>query len=254
VKAYPKVNRLRRLLTVAVLGAVLVVLVVLSGATADWHYVAPNTAGTLLFASAFDGFNDDWQQYNGRLSAAIGDGTLQIDNGETGVYAFSIAKPYVANFDLSAEARAIDGPLNNGYGVIFRYRDPQNFYMFLVSSDGYYRVSRVVDGDQRLLSEWIDTPVIAQGLDTPNRLRVVGRGNRFQFYVNDQLMQVCIPNNPDGVSTYRTGLGCIDGTMQDELVDEGIVEGQVGVVALSIDEPDVVAAFDNVLVYSPDEG
>lgn len=245
---------MRRLLTIAVLSGVLVILFLLSRATADWHYVAADAPGTLLFASAFDGFNDDWQQYDGRLSAAINEGELRIDNGETDVYAFSIAKPYFANFDLTAEARAVDGPLNNGYGVIFRYRDPQNFYMFLVSSDGYYRVSRVVSGDQRILSEWIDSPIVAQGLDTPNRLRVVGQGERFQFYVNDQLAQLCIPNNPDGVSTYRTGLGCIDGTMQNELVDSGIAEGRVGVVALSLAEPDVAAAFDNVIVYSPERG
>lgn len=245
---------MRRLLTVTVLGAVLTVLFALSRAAADWHYVVDDAAGTLLYATTFDAFAEDWQQYDGRLAAAIDAGTLRIENGETDVYAFSVAQPYFANFDLYAEAQATAGPLNNGYGLIYRYRDPQNFYMFLVSSDGYYRVSRVVDGDQRLLSEWIDTPIVAQGFDTPNRLRVVGRGDRFTFYINDQQVQLCIPNNPDGVSTYRTGLGCIDGTMQDELVDAGIAEGQIGVVAFSLAEPDVIATFDNVLVYSPDRG
>lgn len=54
--------------------------------------------------------------------------------------------------------------------------------------------------------------IVNQGISTVNRLRVVARGNQFQFYINGEQVQVCIPNNPDAQSTYFMD-SCIDGQM-----------------------------------------
>ena len=41
--------------------------------------------------------------------------------------------------DLRVTVRLMDGPIDqNQYGVIFRYRDEENFYLFRITSDGYY--------------------------------------------------------------------------------------------------------------------
>jgi hypothetical protein len=241
---------MRRLLTVAVLGAVVTLLFVLGRAAEDWHYVVEGQPGALMYVATFDDFTADWQTYDGRLAASIADGGLRIENGLGDTYAFSVARPHFRDFDLRLDASAVSGPENNGYGVIFRYQDQGNFYMFLVSSDGYYSVTRVTDGDQTPLSNWIDTPLVTRGFDAPNFLRVIGQGDRFRFFVNNQAVQLCIPNDPGGISTYNAGQ-CFGGTMRDELTDVSIASGQIGVVTLSLDEADVVAQFDNLLVYQP---
>ena len=244
---------MRRLLTVAVLGAVLFVLIYVNQQVQSWHYVVSGGPGQLLYLTAFDdGAVADWQQYEGRVSAQRVDGRLQISNGVSDNVAFSIADPYFADFDLRVEAQAVSGPLDNGYGVIFRYHDPENFYLFLTSSDGYYQVARVLNGMQRELSAWVDSPQVTQGLNAPNYLRVVARGDEFAFYVNNERVSLCIPSDPEAISTYRTGLGCIGGTMEDTLVDGSLGAGQVGVVAMSLGKPDVEAAFDNLIIYSPE--
>jgi len=229
------------------------------------HYLVGGDPGTLLYAASFDGggtdgFNGDWQQYPGRLSAQIAGGQMTISVGEANGGAYSYAAPHFGDFDLRVEAQAVSGPVDNGYGVIFRLQNKDNandqddsYYLFLISSDGYYRISRVVDGDEKILSDWIDSTAIQQGLNAVNRLRVVARGDQFHFYVNDQPLQVCIPDDPNGVSTYSGG-ACVKGTMQGALIDDTIPNGQIGVSALwtaDANEQPVVAAFDTLLVYAP---
>ena len=256
---------MRRLLVLIVLGLIFAALLALSRSRASWqHYVVSGDAGSLLYAATFDGgadsgFNGEWEQYAGRLSTQIDGGQLRVSIGEAGKGAYSVATPYFGDFDLRVAAQAVDGPIDNGYGVVFRLQNKDNtsfdddsYYLFLISSDGYYRVTRVLDGSEQILSDWIDSPLIQQGLNAVNQLRVVARGDRFQFYVNDAPVQLCIPDDPDAISTYSGGT-CIGGAMVDALTDNAIPDGQIGVTAKATSSGggDVVAAFDNLLVYAP---
>jgi hypothetical protein len=219
---------------------------------ADWHYVVPAKPDTVLYAATFDAFLDDWDLYEGRLSAQVEDGALVIEVGAVDSLPFSTAAPYFHDFDVSVQAQAVDGPLNNGFGVIFRLRDPRNYYLFLVSSDGYYRVVREVDGVQRELSTWIPLPAVNQGIGEVNHLRVTASGEAFRFYINGEPVQLCIPDNPEGYSTFNDITGeCQEGRMVDILVDDSLPYGRLGVIAMTLDEPDVRVAFDNLVVYGP---
>jgi len=242
----------RNLIVVLVLALGLAGLTGVNRLAGGWHYVMSAPSGELMYVATFDegGFNADWQQYSGRLSAQIADGVMRIEAGAVNSGPYSVAAPYFADFDGHVEAWALSGPENNGYGMIFRLVDRQNYYLFLVSSDGYYQVRRVVDGDEKELSTWIESPVVNRGFDAVNKLRVVARGDQFQFYVNNEQVQVCVPNNPEAASTYFMDT-CIDGQMLDTLTDSSIAQGRIGVVATSLEQPDVVVAFDNLVVYSP---
>src|SRR5690554_4954940 len=102
----------------------------------------PSTPGALLYAATFDAFNEDWGQYAGRLSSQVVDGALRLSVGEPVAGPYSVASPHFGDFDVRVQARAVEGPDENGFGIIFREQDPNNFYYFLVGSDGYYKVSR----------------------------------------------------------------------------------------------------------------
>jgi hypothetical protein len=240
---------LRNLIVLAALGAILIVLNRLSPIVAEWHYVVPSTPGEVLYAATFDDAAADWELYSGRLSAQVADGALRVTVGEPDSLPFSTAAPYFSDFDLRVKTAAVAGPLDNGYGVIFRAQDSDNYFLFLISSDGYYQVRREVNGAEKILSEWIPSELIHQGLNTANEIRVVAQGDTFQFYVNGTQVELCIPNDPDAVSTYVDS--CVDGQMLPQLVDNSIAEGQIGVIALTFDEPGVEVDFDNVLVFGP---
>jgi hypothetical protein len=248
---------LRRFLRLLTLIILLGVAYALNRLTANWHYVLPVETGEIAYAATFDDFTDDWDLYEGRLKAAVENSVLSLTADDTNKKPFSVAKQHWNNFDFSVQASPADGPLNNGYGVIFRFQsqgnnspDDDDFYLFLVSSDGYYQVTRSIDGVQKELSNWIPTTLVNQGIGVTNTVRVVAVGDRFQFYINDQPVQVCIPDNPEGISTYNGG-ECKQGQMLDVLVDSTIADGQIGVVIQTLDEPGVVVYFDNVMVVGP---
>ena len=245
----PRTTALRTLLITGVLILALVGLIQLNAAAANWHYITTGSAGDLLYAAAFDGLQDEWEQYNERRSAVIDGGVIRLTNNEVNNGNYSVTKARFADFDLAVTGSAVAGPENNGYGVIYRLQDRSNYYTFMVSSDGYYQVTRVVNGDVTELSTWIESPVVNMGIGAVNRLRVVARGDQFEFYVNEQRVQVCVPNNPAAQSMYMMDT-CIDGQMLDTLTDASIAQGQLGVVIQTIEGADagVSVEFDNLIV------
>lgn len=271
---------MRRIAILLALLIVLAVLIVAAKLTANWHYAVPVAPGALAYAATFDDLLTDWDQNPGRLSALITDGALRLTIGEPDDGLYSATRPYFSDFDLRVQARALEGPEDNGFGVIFRLHDRYddhpllddnllnnvivrrlvqlteryNYYLFLISSDGYYQVARVLDGEEKVLSTWIESPLVNSGIGAQNDLRVIALGNEFQFFVNGTQVELCIPDDPNAQSTYRLG-ECLGGQMLETLVDTSIPNGRLGVVARAYQSMDtndaVVVDFDNVLVYGP---
>ena len=249
---------MRRFIVVFVLIVLLAAAYLLNRLTTNWHYVLPTEPGRVAYVATFDNLTDDWNLYQGRLNAAIDNSVLRLEADDTNKKPFSVSKQFWGDFDFSVQVSPVDGPLNNGYGVIFRLQnkgntspDDDDFYLFLVSSDGYYQVIRSLDGQQKELSNWIPSPLVNQGIGVTNFLRVIAVGNRFQFYINGQLVQLCVPDDPNGVSTYDERDGGCKGTMVDTLEDTTISNGQNGVVIQTLDESGVIVNFDNVMVVGP---
>lgn len=261
---------LRRILWPLALVALLAGVILLNNAAANWHYVVSGAPGALLYAASFDGgaadgFNAEWEQYDGRLSAQIADGALRLsDTGDPNGNPFSTIPLYFSDFDLQVVSRFALGPvggsLDDGFGVIFRLQkkqsasiDDDEFYLFQISNDGFYRVARRLNGETIDLSAWIDTPIINQGVEVENKLRVLARENEFSFYINDEQVLLCIPDDPEAKSTYYSAFQeCRGGSMRPTLIDSGIAYGQIGLVlSSSVDAPEVTAEFDNLLVYAP---
>jgi hypothetical protein len=260
---------LRRILLLLALVVLLVGVILLNNTAANWHYVVSAAPGALLYAASFDGgtgdgFNAEWEQYDGRLAAQIANGVLRLSDSDPGGDPFSVASPRFADFDLWATVRYAAGPevggLEDGFGLIFRLQDKGNeaiddndYYLFLISSDGYYRVIRRFGGERRVLSEWIDSPLINTGVGATNDLRVTARGSEFAFYLNGERVPLCIPNDPNALSTYSGGQ-CFGGAMQETLVDANIPDGQLGgvVIATESGTPEVAVEFDQMVVYAPE--
>ena len=90
------------------------------------------------------------------------------------------------------EATQVAGPLNNGYGLLFRLDDESDdFYLFKVSGDGYVWIGRYRGGGageaEPLVGEWwFESTAVQQGLNKTNVLRVQAEGGNMIFFVNDQ--------------------------------------------------------------------
>ena len=127
---------------------------------------------------------------------------------------------------LEVDAGRLSGADDNRYGLVCRYQDAQNFYFFIISSDGYYAIGKVEEGVRSLLGQEMMAfhPSINLGM-SPNHLRADCIGDTLSLYVNDQPVAVAR--------------------------DTGFSSGDVGLLAGSFDQAGVEILFDNFKVIKP---
>lgn len=155
----------------------------------------------------------------------VEEGVLRISILAPNQLAWASAGKDLWNFHLTVEASQVAGPDDNEYGVLLRMQDPRNFYAFSVSGDGYFLVSRFVDGvRQPLGADWTPSDAVHPGIGT-NVLEVVVQGNQMTFIVN--------------------------GRQLAWVEDDRFSHGDVGLYAGSFYEGGVEVRFDNLRVTAP---
>lgn len=249
--------------------------------------VLEGAPGALLFVSAFTGFTDEWDLYSGQQSAAVVDEQLELRVTSPQTATWSAARHHFRDFDMSVSAIAHAGPIDNAYGVIFHARDAADgacdlpavilcgigdllpiagaalrqvfeptesggYFAFLISSDGYYSLRKTEGDETKLLSAWISSPSINQGIGAANTIRVIARESSYRFTINGAEAPLCISNDPAATSTYVGGQ-CIDGEMRNIYDDDSAVSGKLGVIAQATANGGggVVVRFDNMIVFNP---
>lgn len=125
------------------------------------------------------------------------------------------------------EATQLAGPLDNGYGMLFRVDEETNsFYIFEVSGDGYVWIGSCTNGceeEETLIEDgWFASDAVNEGLNATNHLRVRAEGANMIFSVNDQEV----------------------GRVSEQSFDEG----DIGIMVETLGEGDVLVAFDNFRV------
>jgi len=130
------------------------------------------------------------------------------------------------------EATQIEGPLNNGYGLLFRVNEKEDsFYTLEVSGDGYIWIGYCTnlcesesEADAIVGGDWFRSPAVKTGLHETNNLKVITNGSRMTFFVN-------------GLEVGRA-------------VDNRLAQGDVAVMVETLGQPGVRVIFDN-LSYTP---
>ena len=159
----------------------------------------------------------------------------QVNNGvydmlvkdNHGIYYASAGENF-SDGSYTVEATQIDGPLNNGYGLLFRLdEESDTFYAFEVSGDGYIWIgycSNLCKDDAVALAggDWFRSAAVNTGLHETNRLRVVAEGQQMTFFVNGQ-------------EVARTA-------------DSRLIEGDIAVMVEALGESGVRVIFDNLEV------
>ncbi len=244
--------------------------------------------GELLYVATFDDFSDEWELYEGQQSAAISESRLRLAVASPQTASWSSASHQFAEFDISVTASASKGPIDNAFGIVFgmggsddddctlpavilcalddslpllgaamgQFIDSAEgtdyYYAFLISSDGYYRLRQVQDGQQKVLSDWVPTSHIRQNLGTQNSIRVSAKGSDVTFFINGQQVMLCLPDDSASTSTFSSG-ECLDGSMHETYRAASALTGKLGVIveATQTGGGGVVVEFDNVVVISP---
>ncbi len=181
-------------------------------------------------------FQDDFSDVDSGWDRASSENA--VTDYQNGAYHIAISannygawtNPYRAFGDVSVavDTSLIGGSDDNAFGIICRYADIDNFYIGMISSDGYYGFSQRNEGDLEFLNMESMQFSDAIKLDGANNtLRMDCVGNTLTLYVNGQFL--------------------------GETFDSRLGSGDVGLYAKTFDVSSTEVQFDNFVVSEPGE-
>ena len=110
---------------------------------------------------------------------------LRADTAQTGSVAYATGDLLLGDSAVQVRAARLSGPDDAGYGMIVRYRAPDEYVTLLIGADGYIAVGQVSGGVWRWRVPWQQWPHIQRG-SAENLLRAECRGGRCRFFVNGE--------------------------------------------------------------------
>lgn len=177
------------------------------------------------FSDSFSGWDDAFDAYTRKV---YGNNRYNIEVFASNLVAWGLANRVVSDFEIEVEGKLEDGDETNSYGLLFRFKDRQNFYRFDISGDGYYLFSKFVDGEWITLVDWTPSEFINTGIGATNVLKVAAFGPNITLWVNGQQL----------IST----------------TDDSISRGNYGFFTGTFAEPYSWVSFDNLKMWTrPDE-
>jgi hypothetical protein len=144
------------------------------------------------------------------------DGTYQIAVFEPDTVSWSMAggtDPLMyEDFLVAVEAQRVAGAVDNEIGIVFHHLDSENFYVYSISSDGYYSLNRLAGGEWDYLVEW----TVSEAIDTTegawNRLGLLVEQGEVTLLVNG----IVLTTIADEAQGSLGGIGLLAGAYEDE--------------------------------------
>jgi hypothetical protein len=177
-----------------------------------------------LFQDDFGGEkNCGWALYNrGGAVVEIADGVMRMSTSQPGQIWWTNPGQSFDDVIVTSDARQVSGPNDNAYGAICRYQNEENFYVFLISGDGYYTIGKYTSDSPAITyltenGEYQFSDVINQGNAT-NEIRASCIGQELSLAVNGiSLATVTDPTFVVGdvglaVSTLEPGTAVVEFT------------------------------------------
>ncbi len=178
----------------------------------------------VLFQDDFANPQSGWKRVNdpaGSSDYAGGRYRITVNSASSEIW----ANPGLSFTDAAVEVDATQagGPDNNLFGVVCRYADPEHFYFFALSSDGYYGIGKMNDGRMELIDMQAFEPseAILRGKQT-NHIRAECAGEALRLYANGQKLA--------------------------EVQDADYARGDAGLIAGTLEKPGTDILFDNFAV------
>jgi hypothetical protein len=187
--------------------------------------VACTSSGDSAYVETFESDGSWGTGRSADVEGQVSDGAYELlVKSNQGIYMATAGKTF-GDGVYDVDATQLAGPLNNGYGLLFRVdEENDSFYALEVSGDGYVWIG-YCEGLCRSEAialvgrDWFRSPAVKAGLQETNHLKVIADGARMTFYVN-------------GLEVGRA-------------VDDRRAEGDVAVMVEALGQPGVRVVFDN---------
>jgi len=183
-------------------------------------------SGTVLFQDDFSSPASGWDRYKSAEGTMDYDGgayrivvnALQVNFWSTPHQDFSDAR-------IEVDAGKIAGPDENRIGLICRYTNNQ-YYFFVISSDGYYGIGIFNNGQSALLGQ--------TQMQSSDKIKIGTAINHLRADCNGDTLSLVV-----------------NGFLVAQVHDPNLKHGDVGLLAGTFTHPGVDVIFDNFVVMKP---
>ena len=150
----------------------------------------PDT-GEIIFQDDFSRLGVWFTTIDPNFRIEYAEGGYRILNNFANSYVSSIRTLIHTDIFVETEATRIEGAETGYYGVVCRWQDIHNFYAFVIGSDGFYGIARLVNGEVTFLTEGRTTDGEINLGTAANRIGGSCLGNTLTLFANgEQLLQV----------------------------------------------------------------
>ncbi len=185
-------------------------------------------SGAVLFQDDFSNASSGWENFNdeqiGTMDYFDGYYRIQVHGDHNLLW----AGPGLNFTDIRLEADMIKviGTPDDLFGLVCRATDHENYYFFVISSDGYYGIGKMINGVQSMIGTEGMHPseIISQG-KTINHLRADCIAEHLEFSINGQLVA--------------------------QVSDFDLTKGDVGLLVGNINSIENIVLFDNFSAIKP---
>lgn len=175
----------------------------------------------------FDDFSGDIRQFmewdDEGVVAEYSDGYFEIDVDGSTYFWTTSRKPY-SDVSIDVDVKKISGSFSGQYGVICRLQDGDNYYVFLIQSDGTYGIWKLHEGAWSSLSssDWAYNDYVINGAGAIDHITATCNGDTLTLKVNGSTLM--------------------------DVRDDEFISGNVGMYAGAYDDAGVDVVFDNYTV------
>lgn len=162
------------------------------GSLVDNKYIEydENGLGAIVYNENFYNNSDKWVGNTENSQSEISqDGkiALLLKENKTSARFNYITLNQNSSYSIESTIQNKTGKGNQGYGIIFGFKDWNDYYQFLISEYGSYIILGVFEGIEVKICEWTQSNVINTG-NQRNLLKVMKFNDEFIFSINGQVV------------------------------------------------------------------
>lgn len=185
-------------------------------------------SGEVLFQDDFSDSGSGWDKQTEDTSRVLEyfDGYYRIQVEGSHQLLWTGPAMQFSDVHLETDMIKVIGPSDDTFGLVCRAEDANNYYFFVISSDGYYGIGKSINGAHKLINApgMLPADEISQG-KAKNHLRADCIGERLELFINGQ-----------GIA---------------KVTDSQFTHGRVGILAGTLEASENVVLFDNFSVLNP---
>lgn len=150
-----------------------------------------NGLGALVYNENFTANESEWKaKLEGSISEVTEDGklSLYLNNDKSTARYNYITLDQNSSYSIESIIQKKSGKGNEGYGMLFGFKDWNNYYQFLISEYGSYIIRGEFEGVNIKICEWTKSDAINTG-NKRNLLKILKFDDELLFSINGEVVE-----------------------------------------------------------------